>query len=1055
MSDEMDEIWVLYADDGGQAMDAMEAALLALRDSATEDAPALVAALFRAVHTFKGNSRVLGLETVESRAHLAEDLIGLVRDHGVTLDDEILSLLLETGDRLREMLEKTARNRSDVDPADTEELVARLRAKIARCMAGQPGESVRQDLVADAVHDDSDPGESDVPDACVGPPVVQAVTPAAEAPRATPDAGTAGQGAPNQTAPETTPTDAGPSGPKLSDDAAYLAIFAEMVEETLSVLRTTEHQPDPETIERALKRLSHAARQLGLESWQDLLSGLPDRPEQGDLSEMIRAIESHAGAAVAPAAKTELAPTEGGFFDRIAEPLAVISRLGMEYSIGSTPDVDKLHAAIASLCAVAESSGYVRVIGAARTLLAVEEAGAFRLSELRLYEELASVELAICGSDLADGISPSRLLQKWSADHAFETLDELSLALDKARAGRNTEAEQRRLERLFRLVHHACCHFRLEVASDLSMSILDLLSRNHVRGDPPDAILLQIARGFADTLELVFDAMREGELPDTMALEALFREAAEHGFIGSGTVTAGTIERRLGLPQAFHRVLSPESTRAASLALEQGFSFYILRADVNTDDALAERLFDLIGSGQVQALTNVTVFEGEKTIFDFLLASELDEVQIAEALAQLDPGGRQLVLQQRLTPAGQEDIAEHGDDATADAGTEPIVSTDISSEILEQLGEVAAGQAMLQNMLGDLSDSDLSETMDSVLRQNSGDLRAARQAMRSVGDQLNEQLREIAQLGTQILGHLSELQQLTASLRTRPAATVLRPLAALVATHSRSNGFEAALTATGGEESLDVAMLNTLRNAMQPYLQKRLSQPVHAPRRLHMAVRKLDDQVLIIVDDDGAVAPSNDMVARLEAETLSQGGSLRVIRRPEGGFRLHLFLPVNLVVLEGMVVGARQTRYVVPVSAIRSILQPEPSAIVPVSDPDGQSWWLRLNEDELIPVKNISVSAPGDRDGGYRPDKDQIYIVLSLSESHVALPVDELLGQQLVLSRPLRGVMSGLQGVSGVALLSRGDVAMVLSPDSFCPANAYGPPAASLNLPRITEASGT
>ena len=120
MSEEMDEIWSLYADDGAHAMDAMEAALLVLDGAAQEDQAGHVAALFRAVHTFKGNSRVLGLGVVESRAHLAEDLIGLVRDEGVPLDQEILALLLETVDRLWSMLETTAATRADVYPAETE-----------------------------------------------------------------------------------------------------------------------------------------------------------------------------------------------------------------------------------------------------------------------------------------------------------------------------------------------------------------------------------------------------------------------------------------------------------------------------------------------------------------------------------------------------------------------------------------------------------------------------------------------------------------------------------------------------------------------------------------------------------------------------------------------------------------------------------------------------------------------------------------------------------------------------------------------------------------------
>ncbi len=131
MSDEMDEIWELYADDGAQALDATETALESVMGG-EGDPSAHVAALFRAVHTFKGNSRVLGLSVVESRAHLAEDLIGLVRDGGVPLTAEIVDCLMETADILRRMLDETVRTRADVDPAPSEGLIVKLRTLIAK-----------------------------------------------------------------------------------------------------------------------------------------------------------------------------------------------------------------------------------------------------------------------------------------------------------------------------------------------------------------------------------------------------------------------------------------------------------------------------------------------------------------------------------------------------------------------------------------------------------------------------------------------------------------------------------------------------------------------------------------------------------------------------------------------------------------------------------------------------------------------------------------------------------------------------------------------------------
>ena len=63
MTEEMDEIWQLFADDGEQSLDTIEEILLFLKENPAGEAD--VGALFRAMHTFKGNSRVLGLSNIE------------------------------------------------------------------------------------------------------------------------------------------------------------------------------------------------------------------------------------------------------------------------------------------------------------------------------------------------------------------------------------------------------------------------------------------------------------------------------------------------------------------------------------------------------------------------------------------------------------------------------------------------------------------------------------------------------------------------------------------------------------------------------------------------------------------------------------------------------------------------------------------------------------------------------------------------------------------------------------------------------------------------------
>ena len=57
--------------------------------------------------------------------------------------------------------------------------------------------------------------------------------------------------------------------------------------------------------------------------------------------------------------------------------------------------------------------------------------------------------------------------------------------------------------------------------------------------------------------------------------------------------------------------------------------------------------------------------------------------------------------------------------------------------------------------------------------------------------------------------------------------------------------------------------------------------------------------------------------------------------------------------------------------------------------------------------------------------------LLGTNGQSIAIPVDELVGQQLILLRPLRGVMARLPNLTGTALLAGGEVGMVLSASSL------------------------
>lgn len=81
-----------------------------------------VAELFRGFHSLKGLARAMDLEGMEGLAHRAESLLGLVRDHGVALDADLVQGLALAVGQLGHMLPQVTASREDV-PAPPELLV--------------------------------------------------------------------------------------------------------------------------------------------------------------------------------------------------------------------------------------------------------------------------------------------------------------------------------------------------------------------------------------------------------------------------------------------------------------------------------------------------------------------------------------------------------------------------------------------------------------------------------------------------------------------------------------------------------------------------------------------------------------------------------------------------------------------------------------------------------------------------------------------------------------------------------------------------------------------
>jgi two-component system, chemotaxis family, sensor kinase CheA len=103
---ELDELFEAFIMEGRELLVGMEASLLLLETK--PDDTDVVNAIFRAVHTIKGSSGMLGLEAIITFCHHLENVLDLVRDGKLEIDNELIVLLFSCRDYLVILVEQIA-----------------------------------------------------------------------------------------------------------------------------------------------------------------------------------------------------------------------------------------------------------------------------------------------------------------------------------------------------------------------------------------------------------------------------------------------------------------------------------------------------------------------------------------------------------------------------------------------------------------------------------------------------------------------------------------------------------------------------------------------------------------------------------------------------------------------------------------------------------------------------------------------------------------------------------------------------------------------------------
>lgn len=334
---------------------------------------------------------------------------------------------------------------------------------------------------------------------------------------------------------------------------------------------------------------------------------------------------------------------------------------------------------------------------------------------------------------------------------------------------------------------------------------------------------------------------------------------------------------------------------------------------------------------------------------------------------------------------------------------------------------------------------------------------------------------ELARETRQLERKLDALQSGLLDARMVPVGQVFDKLARLVRRIAREAGKELEFVISGGEVELDKLIVEELSDPLMHIIRNAIDHGVEPPearvaagkpRRATVSLRaeQKGNHVVIEVSDDGSgidesrvceVALQRGLItpaqatemsrrelqnliflpgfstARSVSELSGRGVGLDVVKNNIGnlsgiidvwsergkGTSFQLTLPVTLAIIRALVVGVSGRTYAVPLNSVLEILSVQAKDIRTVE----RREVLNLRG-QTLPFTRLSrlFELPDRNPGRY------FVVVVGLAQERLGIAVDELHGQQDIVTKPLGGRLQSVRGISGATDLGNRRAVLVL-----------------------------
>ncbi|WP_159992976.1 chemotaxis protein CheA [Roseomonas sp. 18066] len=345
-------------------------------------------------------------------------------------------------------------------------------------------------------------------------------------------------------------------------------------------------------------------------------------------------------------------------------------------------------------------------------------------------------------------------------------------------------------------------------------------------------------------------------------------------------------------------------------------------------------------------------------------------------------------------------------------------------------------------------------------------------------------------LGRALAARQAELDRLVAGLhravlglRLVPLAQGFRRLPRLARELAAQLGKPVALEMAGEEIEADKSVVDALAEPLLHLLRNAIDHGIEPPAarqaagkpatgRITLAARRLGDQIQVTLADDGAgldpaklrriagergLLPAAELAALDEAAAMALifrpgfstaaavtgisgrgvgmdavraaiealGGRVAVASRPGQGSSFRLTLPRATVITRVILLRLGEARFGVPIEAVAETLRLPEAAITPLAE--GEAFVLRGRALPLLRLSDL-LGLPAAPRGAER----RVLVTASASGAAACgIEVDGFAERVDVMLRPMGGLLAGLPGALGTALLGDGAVLVVLDLDEL------------------------